>query len=333
MKSRKLFEHATKLIPLWFLLWLTYSAIKYPSFFITYAFEGLSTGAIYALIALGFGLIYNSTGMINLAHGEVFMMGAVVSAFLLVDLVGALSPTFSNWIWLILVLLLAMCIGALLSLSTELLVFRRLRNSNKLAPLIASLGVALILQNIGLKINGSGPKKFHSVIPEALPYTSFTSSFQRAIVVLAITIPIFAIFSFLATRSKNGLAIRAVSASYEVSQMVGINVNKTIARTFLIAGATASAAGVIYAQEFRISTYALGMQIGLIGYAAAIIGGVATIRGTIFGGFLVGLIESISNGVPSGLGYRWSETAIYAVFILMLVYRPQGILGKAPDVV
>jgi ABC-type branched-subunit amino acid transport system permease subunit len=100
MKSRKLFEHATKLIPLWFLLWLAYSAIKYPSFFITYAFEGLSTGAIYALIALGFGLIYNSTGMINLAHGEVFMMGAVISAFLLVDLIGAVSPTFTNWIWL-----------------------------------------------------------------------------------------------------------------------------------------------------------------------------------------------------------------------------------------
>lgn len=331
MNSRRLFELATKLIPAWFFIWLIYSAIKYPFFFGTFALVGISNGVIYALIAVGFGLIYNTTGMINLAHGEVFMMGAVISALLLVDVLDATSPTTRNWIWLIIVLLLAMVIGSLLSLSTEFLVFRKLRHANKLAPLIASLGVGLILQNLGIKINGSGPKKFHSVIPEAPPYTSFLPSLERALVVLALTLPIIILFAYLATRSKNGLAIRAVSASYDVSQLVGINVNKTIARVFLIAGATAGAAGVIYAQEFRISNYSLGMQIGLIAYAAAIIGGVSSIRGTIFGGFFVGVVEALSSGVPSGLGYRWSETAIYAVFILMLVYRPQGILGQAEE--
>lgn len=224
-----------------------------------------------------------------------------------------------------------MVIGALVSLLTELLVFRRLRNANRIASLIASLGIALIIQNAGIKINGSSPKKFESILPEAPPYTSLIPSIERALVVLAFALPIIIIFSYLATRSKNGLAIQAVSANHEVSRLMGINVNKTIARTFLIAGATAGAAGLLYAQEYRISSYSLGMQVGLISYAAAIIGGVSSIRGTIFGGFFVGLVESISNGVPSGLGFRWSETAIYAVFILMSVYRPQGILGDPPE--
>jgi branched-chain amino acid transport system permease protein len=331
MNSRRIFESTTKLIPIWFFIWLIYSAFKYPFYFGTFALLGISNGVIYALIAFGFGLIYNTTGMINLAHGEVFMMGAVISAFLLVDQLDATSTTTRNWIWLVVVLIFTMLVGSLLSLSTELLVFRRLRHANRIAPLIASLGVALILQNIGIKLNGSGAKKFHSIIPEALPYTSFSSALERALVVLMLTTPIVILFSYLATRSKNGLAIRAVSASYEVSQLVGINVNRTIGRVFLIAGATASAAGVIYAQEYRISNYSLGMQIGLIAYAAAIIGGVSSIRGTIFGGFFVGIVEALSSGVPSGLGYRWSETAIYAVFILMLVYRPQGILGHPEE--
>ena len=331
MSARKLFNLATKLIPIWFIIWLVYSTFRYPYYVGTYVAIGISGGAIYALIAFGFGLIYNTTGMINLAHGEIFMMGAVISSFILVDQLKATSPTTQNWIWLLLMLLFSMLIGSLLSLLTELLVFRRLRHANKIAPLIASLGVALIIQNAGIKINGSGPKKFNSIVPEAPPFTSIIPAIERALVVLALTIPIFILFTHLVTRSKNGLAIRAVSASYEVSELVGVNVNKTIARTFLIAGATAGAAGLIYAQEYRISNYSLGMQVGLIAYAAAIIGGISSVRGTIFGGFFVGILEGLSNGVPSGLGFRWSETAIYAVFILMLVYRPQGILGDPPE--
>jgi branched-chain amino acid transport system permease protein len=331
MSNKKLFERATWIIPVWFILWLSYSAIKYPYFFATFSLVGISKGAIYALIALGFGLIYRTTGLINLAHGEVFMFGSVVSALLLVDYLGATSSTARNWIWLVSIFFLAMAISSLLSLSTELVVFKRLRKVNVLAPLIASLGVALIIQNAALKINGSGPKKFSSITPEPLPFTSFSSALERASIVLLFAIPVIVTFSYLATRSKNGLAIKAVSGSYEVAKLMGINVDRTIARTYLIAGATAGAAGVIYSQHFRISSYSIGVQVGLIAYAAAIIGGVGSIRGTIFGGFFVGIIEALSNGVPSGLGYRWSETAIYSVFILMLVYRPQGILGDPPE--
>ena len=123
------------------------------------------------------------------------------------------------------------------------------------------------------------------------------------------------------------MLFRSVAQNYDQAKLVGIDINKTIARAFVIAGAAAGAAGIIYAQQYRMTNYSLGMEVGLISYAAAVIGGINRIKGTIFGGFIVGIIESLSDGLPSGLGYRWSETAIYSVFILMLVYRPQGIFG------
>lgn len=331
MQGRSYFVLATKLIPIWFAIWVIYGAVNYPFDFTISTITGIASGAIYALIALGFGLIYSTTGLINLAHGEVFMVGAVVSTFLLIEMFDATSPSTTNWILLIIVLFVSMAVSAGLSLTTETVIYRRLRGGNKLAPLIASVGLALVIQNIALKINGSGPKKFDSIVPREPPYPTLLPEIERTLVVLAMAVPIIWACAHLATRSKNGLAIRAISASYEVSSMVGINVNKAIQRTFVIAGIAAGAAGVIYAQHFRISNYSLGVQIGLLAYAAAIIGGVHSIKGTIFGGFFVGITEALSNGVPSGLGYRWSETAIYSVFILMLVYRPHGLLGKKQD--
>ncbi len=331
MQASRYFVLATKLIPIWFVIWLTYAAINYPFDFSISAVIGIAKGAIYALIALGFGLIYRTTELINLAHGEVFMIGAVVSTFFLIEVFNATTPSASNWILLIIVLIISMAVSAGLSLSTEVVIFKRLRGGNKLAPLIASIGLALVIQNIALKINGSGPKKFDSIVPRKPAYPTLVPELERTLVVLIFTLPIIFACSYLATKSKNGLAIRAVSESYEVASMVGVNVNKTIQRVFIIAGVSAGAAGVMYSQQFRVSSYALGVQVGLVAYAAAIIGGVHTIRGTVFGGFFVGILEALSNGVPSGLGYRWSETAIFSVFILMLVYRPYGLLGDKPD--
>ena len=331
MQGRKYFLLATKLIPIWFGVWLIYGAVNYPFDFTISTVTGIASGAIYALIALGFGLIYSTTNLINLAHGEVFMVGAVVSTFLLIEVFDATTPSTTNWILLIIVLVIAMTVSAGLSFTTEVVIYKKLRGGNKLAPLIASVGLALVIQNIALKINGSGPKKFDSIVPREPAYPTLLPELERTLVVLALTIPVIWACAYFATRSKNGLAIRAVSASYEVSSMVGINVNKAIQRTFIIAGVAAGAAGVVYAQQFEISNYSLGVQIGLIAYAAAIIGGVHSIKGNVFGGFFVGITEALSNGVPSGLGYRWSETAIYSIFILMLVYRPQGLLGDKPD--
>lgn len=327
MAKHKYFEYLTKLIPLGFIAWLLYSAVKYPNEFATSFVLGIANGSIYALIAVGFGLIYNTTKILNLAHGEMFMLGAVGSTFFLVELFDATSANLANFLLLFLAVILAMVLGASVSWLTNVAVFSHLKTKQKMAPVVASLGVALIIQNVAIKWNGSGPKEFASIIPPALPYRAFWPSVERTLVVLIVTLPIILAAIWIITKSRNGLAIRAISDDDATAQLMGINVARTISWTYLIGGACAGAAGVIYAQQFQISNYSLGMEIGLIAYAAAIIGGVGHIKGSVLGGLIIGVVEALSDGVTSGLGYRWSQTAIYAVFILMLVYKPQGLWG------
>ena len=327
MDRAKLFKIATRLIPAWFIFWIIASLIKYPYFFANFLANGIARGAIYALIAFGFGLIYNVTGVLNLAHGEVFMIGAVTSTTIFIKVLHATEPNLRNWIWFFVILMFSMALGAFVSLLVEKLVFKRLRQANKIAPIIASLGIALILQNLGIFINGSGKHKFNTIFPQFPGFIDLATALQRAAIVLVFAVPFLWLFAYLTTRSKNGLAIEAVAQNPDQAKLVGIDINKTIARTFVFAGAAAGLAGILYAQTYRMTNYSLGMEIGLISYAAAVIGGISSIRGTIFGGFLVGIIVSLSDGLPSGLGYRWSETAIYSIFILMLVYKPQGLLG------
>ena len=323
----RVWENVPKLIPLFFISWFVYSLIRYPNEVGTSIALGIANGTMYALIALGFGLIYSTTGMINLAHGEIFMLGAIGSTFILVDIFGAQSLSALNLSLLIVTFVLAAIFGAGLSWLTNVSVFQRLRKSKPTVPLIASLGVTLILQNIAILWNGSGPKKFQSIIPPALPFRAFFPTVERTAVVLLFTLPAIILVIWVINRSKHGLAIRAIADDSSTSVLVGVNVNKSVSWTFIVAGACAGSAGVIYAQQFQISNYTLGMQVGLLAYAAAIIGGVDSIKGTILGGLTIGIVEALSDGVTSGLGYRWSQTAIYGVFILMLVYKPEGIWG------
>ncbi len=327
MKRKNYFGYLTKLIPASLFIWLTYSTIKYPNEVATSFVLGLANGSIYALAAVGFGLIYSTTKILNLAHGEMFMLGSVGSTFLLIEVLQASGANLVNFIWLFISILLAMSLGAAVSWTSNFTVFSRLQTKRKMAPVVASLGVAFIIQNIAIKWNGSGPKEFASIIPPALPFRAFVPSIERTLVVLVVTLPIILTSIWLINRSKDGLAIQAISNDEVTAQLMGINVPKTINKVYLIAGATAGAAGVIYAQQFQISNYSLGMEIGLIAYAAAIIGGVNHIKGTVLGGFFVGIVEALSDGVTSGLGYRWSQSAIFAMLILMLVYKPEGLWG------
>ncbi|MEY4311735.1 MAG: hypothetical protein RLZZ571_505 [Actinomycetota bacterium] len=323
----RVWENVSKIIPLSFISWFIYSLIRYPNEVGTSIALGIANGTMYSLIALGFGLIYSTTRMINLAHGEIFMLGAVGSTFLLVDTFSAESFSVANLSLLVFVFLLAAIFGASLSWLTNITVFQKLRRSKPTVPLIASLGVTLILQNIAILWNGSGPKKFASIIPPALPFRAFFPSVERTAVVLLFTLPAIFLVIWVVNKSKHGLTIRAIADDANTSTLVGVNVNKTVSWTFIVAGACAGSAGVIYAQHYQISNYTLGMQVGLLAYAAAIIGGVDSIKGTILGGLTIGIVEALSDGVTSGLGYRWSQTAIYGVFILMLVYKPEGIWG------
>ena len=328
----RVLENASKLIPLFFISWFVYSLIRYPNEVGTSIALGIANGTMYALIAIGFGLIYSTTGMINLAHGEIFMLGAVGSTFILVDIFDAQSLNAINVSLLVLTFIFAAIFGSGLSWLTNVSVYQKLRKSKPTVPLIASLGVTLILQNIAILWNGSGAKKFQSIIPPALPFRSFFPTVERTAVVLLFTLPAIILVIWVINRSKHGLAIRAIADDSSTSVLVGVNVNRSISWTFIVAGACAGSAGVIYAQQFQISNYTLGVQVGLLAYAAAIIGGVDSIKGTILGGLTIGIVEALSDGVTSGLGYRWSQTAIYGVFILMLVYKPEGIWGTKQQI-
>ena len=313
------------LIPLGLLAWIVVNAIAHPELFATLTMLGASRGIVYALVGMGFAIIYEIGKLLNFAHGDTFMLGAVGSTWFLVEVMGADSPSARNWYLLILTLILAALFGATLGATTEKLVFEKLRGIHLLTPLIASIGLSFILQNIGLKWNGSGKKKFGTVLTDAPPYVDFDSVLHRTPIILAMAIPFMALAILFMKFSKYGIAIRAASEDSGAATLMGVNVNKTVIVAFAVAGALAGVGGVIYAQDVGVVNYNLGMTIGLVALASAIIGGVGTLTGSIIGGISVGLIEALSIGLPAGLGGRWSHTAIFGVLIVVLVYRPDGI--------
>lgn len=319
---------ARRLIPIALIAWLVYSAVKYPILFVTFGMLGLAHGAMYALIGLGFATTYNIGRFINFSHGDVFMIGAVSSTWLCVTVLEAVSPEWQNVPSLLVSILLAVVVCAALSLAAEVLVFSRLRGSVTFVAVVASVGVALMLQNLAIKWNGSGPKKFRSVIPEVGIYTEIHTVYPHVLATLAISVPTLIIAVLFLTKSQFGRAIRAVSDDPDAARLMGIDVTRMIRIAFIFAGVCAGVAGAIYAQEYRVVSYAIGLKIGLIAYASAIIGGVSRVSGTIFGGLLIGLIESLNAWLPSGLSYKWNQTVIFSVMILMLIYKPQGIMGS-----
>jgi branched-chain amino acid transport system permease protein len=256
------------------------------------------------------------------------MLGAVGSTWLLVDLLGAQSPSSRNWLLLIGVILLALVFGAFLGALMEKLIFERLLETNVLTPLIASIGLSFILQNLGLKWNGSGKKKFETVFPDSSPYIDLDSVLSRTPLVIGLAVPILLLAIMLLKFTPFGLAIRATSEDANAARLCGVDVKQATTFAYALAGALASAGGVIYAQESSVVNYDLGRTIGLVALASAIIGGIGTLSGAIVGGIAVGLIESLSIGLPAGLGGRWSHSAIFGVLIVVLVYRPEGLVTR-----
>lgn len=327
MHMRVVGKWLSRLLLVALVIWVGSSAVADPSLFVANTALGISNGAVYSLIAIGFALIYNISQLIDFAHGDVFMFSAVIGTVVLVDIGGAESSTLRNWGWFAVAYVVAIILGTVVSVATDRIVFRRLRSAPTLAPLVASIGVALVLQNIGLKYNGSGPKKIHSVIPEFLYYSTPGPALVRMAIILALTLPIILTAVFYIERSRNGRAIKAVADDIKVAPLMGINVDRVTVWAFAIAGACAGAAGLMYAQEARVVSFQIGMKIGLIGYAAAIIGGVGRIQGAALGGFFIGLVQSLIGWMPNGLGGQWDQTIIFSTLILMLVYKPEGLWG------
>jgi branched-chain amino acid transport system permease protein len=307
---------------------------------------GLQNGAMYALIALGYTMVYGIVELINFAHGDLFMLCAVFSAVLIETVFGVTSSNASGYGMLILVFALTMLFGGLFNMTIERLAYRRLRNAPKLAPLITAVGLSFILQNLGildsifgLDWNGSAPRSRDRIIPEdkAIELGGVKITYAAIIVVL-VTIPLLLGLTYLVQRTRIGKAMRATAQDRDASLLMGINVDKVISFTFAIGGALAGAAGTLFVQVNGRSAYDLGFRLGLIAFTAAVLGGVGNLVGAVVGGVLIGLIQALNDGkalVPNAApdwiedftGQKWTQTVMFGILILMIIFRPGGIFG------
>ncbi len=308
--------------------WLGLNLTNDPKQFAQVTVNGLNNGLLYALIALGYTLVYGIIELINFAHGDLFMLGAVFSFSVLTEFLGATGPSATNYALLLVVLLLTMLFCAFINVSIERLAYRRLRNAPRLAPLITAVGMSFVLQWIGLKWIGSNPVNVNTVLPSTDFEVAGIIIAVKTLIIFAVTIPLLIVLAFIVNKTRRGRAMRATAQDKDASRLMGIDVNQTITFTFAIAGAAAGAAGIMWAQTTGTVAYNLGFQLGLIAFTSAVLGGVGNLYGAVLGGIIIGLIQSYNDGLAIGPGQRWSQTMVFTILILLMVYRPGGLLGE-----
>lgn len=312
-------------------VWIIANLVKAPTQLINVALIGLNNGVLYALIALGYTLVYGIIELINFAHGDLFMLGTVLCAHLMVDVLGLKSPGLGAVLGLALTFVVVMAFCALINVSAEFLAYRRLRNAPKLAPLITAVGLSFIFQNVAQFqwANGSGQRNWPKVITDAnivsIDGVGIKYSF---VIVLAVTAGLLAAMSYIVQRTRAGKAMRAVAQDQDGARLMGINVNQTISFTFALGGAMAGAAAVLYLETVGTTRYDAGFQLGLIAFTAAVLGGIGNLVGAVLGGVIIGLIQGINDGAAYGLGPQWSQTVVFSILILLMVFKPEGLLGK-----
>jgi branched-chain amino acid transport system permease protein len=327
--SRVIFERsAATFIILLVSIWLGVNLVKSPSQFFQSSVIGISNGVLYALIALGYTLVYGIIELINFAHGDLFMIGGLFAATFIAVWFGQESPSTGGYVVFFACLIAVMGFCATINVAIERFAYRRLRRAPKLAPLITAVGVSFILQFIGIRWNGSGPKSWNSVLPDGEFIISGVHIAYTTIFSFAVTIPILALMTYIVTKTRRGKAMRATAQDADAARLMGINVNKTIAFTFALGGALAGAAGLLFQQTRELTNYNLGYQLGLIAFTSAVLGGIGNLSGAVLGAILIGLVQGLNDGLPIGLGQQWSQTVVFSILILLMTFRPTGLLGK-----
>ena len=312
------------------LVWLVVNFIKEPSEFYGLFLIGLTNGAVYGLVALGYSLVYGILELINFAHGDVFMLGGMLVATMAASWGLAGNSAATLWPMILLMLAITMVFCAAINTTIELVAYRRLRNAPRLAPLITAIGMSFILQNIGLVWKGARPTSVPDILPDGAVFTlgGITYTWDKFIVLL-FTIPVLLVLIWLVQQTKQGKAMRATAQDREAAAMMGINVNRTISFTFLIAGGLAGAAGLLYALYFTNVRFDEGFRVGLIAFTAAVLGGIGNLPGAVLGALVIAMIEAFNNGLGWYTpGSDWSQSIIFSILILILVFRPEGLLGE-----
>ncbi len=290
--------------------------------------NALTIGAVYALIALGYTMVYGIIELINFAHGDVFMVGSFVTYWLLSSL--GFNGTISDLPLLVVVIvgtfLAAMLFMGVVGVVIERFAYRPLRNAPRLAPLITAIGVSFILQNIIQIFFGPSPISAPQVmdVQARVNLGGVDISVVKLFVIAIAFILMIALQTFV-SRTRMGRAMRSTAIDRDAAQLMGVDINTTIAVTFFIGSALAGAAGVVQVLYLGTTNFQLGFQAGLKAFTSAVLGGIGNITGAALGGFLIGFIEV--NSTVAGLG-RWSEAIVFGILVLVLVFRPTGLLGQ-----
>ena len=294
--------------------------------------NGVTLGAMYALVALGYTLVYGIIELINFAHGDIFMWSTVVTLVIVqaMGITGALTG-FALVGMLILLMVVGVVVSGGLNVVIERFAYRPLRRAPRLAPLIAAIGVSFILENVAQLWRGSNFVAFPGIFPSGAIVLGSVHINYLDIFIVVLAVLLMVGLERLIRLTRLGKAMRATAQDPEAASLMGVNINRTIVATFFIGGALAGATAVFYNMYIGQVWFLTGFQLGLIAFTAAVLGGIGNVNGAVLGGFLIGVIKSIAiQYIPSGL--QWSDAIVFAILVLILVFRPSGLLGQqVPD--
>ena len=299
-------------------------------YFLQQLINGLTLGAIYGLIAIGYTMVYGIIGMINFAHGEIYMLGAFISliAFLAATTLGGTSVPIA----LVITLFATMIFTGLWGWTVERLAYRPLRSAPRLAPLISAIGVSIVLQNFSQLAQGARvkplPPVFHGgiILMEGNGFTVSLNWLQM--IIMAVTVVLMLGFTWVITRTPLGRAQRATEQDMKMASLLGIDVNRIVSATFVMGAVLASVAGLMVTLYYGVIDFYIGFLAGIKAFTAAVLGGIGSLPGAMLGGLLIGLIEAFWSGYFS-IAYK--DVATFGILVMVLLFRPTGLLGR-PDV-
>lgn len=292
---------------------------------------GVTNGLIIALIAIGYTIVYGILELINFAHADVFMLGTAFTFFateIIVIAMGVPAASLAALLLTLIALPFVMLFTAAINASIERVAYRPLRNAPRLAPLISAIGMSFVLQNVGLMLLGPSQKSVERILPrnDIAFFPSGSAWFGLdEVVVLGVTIPLLLGLRWFIGSTRQGKAMRATAQDREASGLMGIDVNRTISLTFLIAGALAGAAGLVVALYYGQTFFQYGLQFGLLSFTAAVLGGIGNLTGATLGGLFVGIIAAMSDRFIEA---KWTAVIVFSLLILVLIFRPTGLLAE-----
>lgn len=286
--------------------------------FINQVINGIQVGSIYALVALGYTMVYGIVKLINFAHGDFIMVGAYVSLFSIPVLLGIGLPA-----WLCVIVAIAAC--SLLGVVTERIAYKPLRNSPSLSVLITAIAVSLFLENLFMIVFSSSSKPFPAVFDASPVNLGGIQTNQVTLLTIALSLLCMAGLQLFIKKTRMGKAMRAVSEDPGAAMLMGINSNVTISMTFAIGSGLAAVAAVMYCSAYPLANPYMGSMLGLKAFIAAVLGGIGIIPGAMLGGFVIGLVESLTKAYISS---HWADAVVFGILIVVLLVKPTGILGK-----